>query len=92
MHKNIVIEYSCIKQKSYHHPPTQTLTFLAHAIIFFLCNLGTSNSAAMGCSHPKEFRTDLRNILALLKVELQHFVGGTRALLRLPGARGLTSI
>ena len=44
----------------------------------------------MGCSHPKEFRTGLRNILAFLKVELQHFFGGTQeVLLRLPGARGL---
>ena len=43
----------------------------------------------MGCSQPKLSRTGLRNILAFLKVELQHFLGGTRALLRLPVARGL---
>ena len=51
--------------------------------------MGTPNSAAMGCSQPKLSRTGLRNILAFLKVELQHFLGGTRALLRLPVARGL---
>ena len=43
----------------------------------------------MGCSQPKLSRTGLRNILAFLKVKLQHFLGGTRALLRLPVARGL---
>ena len=67
----------------------QTLTFFLTQIIFFLCNLGTPNSAAMGCSQPQLSRTGLRNILAFLKVELQHFLGGTRALLRLPGARGV---
>ena len=36
----------------------------------------------MGCSQPKLSRTGLRNILAFLKVELQHFLGGTRDLLR----------
>ena len=36
----------------------------------------------MGCSQPKLSRTGLRNILAFLKVELQHFLGGTQALLR----------
>ena len=44
----------------------------------------------MGCSQPKLSRTGLRNILAFLKVELQHFLGGTRALLPLPARRGLT--
>ena len=32
----------------------------------------------MGCSQPKLSRTGLRNILAFLKVELQHFLGGTQ--------------
>ena len=77
------------KQKSYDHP-TKNPNFFVTCNYFFLCNLGTSNSAAMGCSHPKEFRTGLRNILAFLKVELQHFLGGTRALLPLPVARGLS--
>ena len=43
----------------------------------------------MGCSQPKLSRTGLRNILAFLKVELQHFLGGTRALLRFAEGRGL---
>ena len=43
----------------------------------------------MGCSQPKLSRTGLRNILAFLKVELQHFLGGTRTLLRFAAARGL---
>ena len=46
----------------------------------------------MGCSQPKLSRTGLRNILAFLKVELQHFLGGTRDLLRLPEGRRLTDI
>ena len=69
----------------------KTLTFFLTQIIFFLCNLGTPNSAAMGCSQPKLSRTGLRNILAFLKVELQHFLGGTRTLLPLPVARGLNN-
>ena len=44
----------------------------------------------MGCSEPKLSRTGLRNILAFLKVELQHFLGGTQALLRSAVRRGLT--
>ena len=52
----------------------------------------TPNSAAMGCSQPKLSRTGLRNILAFLKVELQHFLGGTRVLLPLPEARGLMNV
>ena len=47
------------------------------------------NSAAMDFSQPKEFRTGLRNVLAFLKVKLQHFLGGTRALLRFADRRGL---
>ena len=43
----------------------------------------------MGCSQPKLSRTGLRNILAFLKVELHHCLGGTQALLRLPEGRGL---
>ena len=43
----------------------------------------------MGCSQPKLSRTGLRNILAFLKVKLQHFLGGTQVLLPLPVARGL---
>ena len=66
------------KQKSYLHPPTNP-NFFSHTnykLFFFLCNLGTPNSAAMGCSQPKLSRTGLRNILAFLKVKLQHFLGG----------------
>ena len=70
----------------------KTLTFFLTQIIFFLCNLGTPNSAAMDCSQPKLSRTGLRNILAFLKVKLQHFLGGTRTLLRLPVRRGLISL
>ena len=44
----------------------------------------------MGCSQPKLSRTGLRNILAFLKVELQHFLGGTRTLLRFAARRGLS--
>ena len=46
----------------------------------------------MGCSHPKEFRAGLRNILAFLKVELQHFLGGTLGLLPSAARRGLSSL
>ena len=45
----------------------------------------------MDCSQPKLSRTGLRNILAFLKVEPQHFLGGTRTLLRRRVARGLTT-
>ena len=57
--------------------------------LFFLCNMGTSNSSAMCCSQPKEFRTGLRMVRSFLKVELQHFLGGTQGLLPRCGARGL---
>ena len=68
------------KQKSYQHPPKNPNFFVTENY-FLLCNLGTPNSAAMGCSQPKLSRTGLRNILAFLKVDRQHFLGGTWALL-----------
>ena len=46
----------------------------------------------MGCSQPKLSRTGLRNILAFLKVELQHYLGGTQALLPSAARRGLTTL
>ena len=87
MHKNMVL-YIVSNKKVITTLP-QTLTFFLTQIIFFLCNLGTPNSAAMGCSQPKLSRTGLRNILAFLKVELQHFLGGTQGLLPRCGARRL---
>ena len=52
--------------------------------------MGTSNSAAMGCSQPKEFRTGLRIVGSFLKVKLYYNMCGTQVLLRLPDRRGLT--
>ena len=53
--------------------------------------MGTSNSAAMGCSQPKEFRTGLRIVGSFLKVKLYYNICGTQVLLRLPDRRGLSS-
>ena len=57
--------------------------------LFFLCNLGTPNSAAMGCSQPKEFRTGLRIVVAFLKVILYYNICGPQVPLPLPVRRGL---
>ena len=65
------------KQKSYQHP-TKNPNFFLTQIIFFLCNLGTSNSPAMGCSQPKEFRTGLRIVGSFLKVKLCYNICGTQ--------------
>ncbi len=60
--------------------------------LFFLCNLGTSNSAAMGCSQPKEFRTGLRIVGSFLKVKLYYNICGTQVLLRSSVRRGLRTL
>ena len=58
-------------------------------LFFFLCNLGTSNSAAMGCSQPKEFRTGLRIVGSFLKVKLHYNICGTQVPLPSAVRRGL---